>query len=266
MKRILWAAMLMIATVQPASAKIITITLEGKFSYGYDTYNYFGAGTDLGGIDVTTVQTFDDSTPGTSFFDGPNVNGLYGFGPDYYGASTSSPGSAVVIVNGVTRPVEGTYAAELYKYQYPDHQQLISGVSDDRIYTDELGLPTQEYHGFTGVYASHPHIFESTNLDEAFVFSGNELGNSYLPYYQGQVEFRTITYVDFFGQKFPFVTDEVFGLIDLAAAKITVASGEAGAVPEPSSWVMMLAGFGLIGCALRARHQTAKPSNALLSA
>lgn len=36
---------------------------------------------------------------------------------------------------------------------------------------------------------------------------------------------------------------------------------EAAAVPEPASWALMLAGFGLIGCALRARRTSIRFAN-----
>lgn len=46
----------------------------------------------------------------------------------------------------------------------------------------------------------------------------------------------------------------------LAFSGLSVAGAPVGAVPEPSTWMFMLLGFGLVGASLRRKRQTAQPS------
>lgn len=53
------------------------------------------------------------------------------------------------------------------------------------------------------------------------------------------------------------VVDRVFGVRTLDPATVVVPETTVFSVPEPSSWAMMLAGFGLVGLGMRRRPPTA---------
>jgi hypothetical protein len=55
-----------------------------------------------------------------------------------------------------------------------------------------------------------------------------------------------VSFQDFFGARSPLAADLAFTL-----------TGDAGAVPEPTTWALMLGGFGLAGAALRRRQRPA---------
>jgi hypothetical protein len=103
------------AVASPASAATIILTVKGSLSYGYDDYNTLSLGTDLTGMPVAMTFTFDDQTPG-AYLDDTQAVGQYlrGYGPDYGTGYSSSPGSAIVSINGAERLVGGGSQFRLY--------------------------------------------------------------------------------------------------------------------------------------------------------
>jgi hypothetical protein len=76
-------------------------------------------------------------------------------------------------------------------------------------------------------------------------------GGGFCPYVAVGVNFGGIAHsVDFGGS----ANQVAFAAITLGSA--TAGAGD-GAVPEPASWAMMLAGFGAVGTAMRRRQRTA---------
>jgi hypothetical protein len=62
--------------------------------------------------------------------------------------------------------------------------------------------------------------------------------------------------IRFGGPGFQGGFDESWGIDNFALSAI-VDSGGGGVVPEPATWAMMIAGFGLVGAALRRRREAA---------
>jgi len=92
-------------------------------------------------------------------------------------------------------------------------------------------------------------------FDDSSYFSGQS--NSLLGY--DGISNVGVTPIDYFsGINAPFSTDMGPVLIT-GASNGTFSAAVSGAVPEPATWAMMIAGFGMTGAALR-RRQTVKVS------
>ena len=84
------------------------------------------------------------------------------------------------------------------------------------------------------------------DMEEEFTFIGDDEGLTFMPYYQAQIEIRTIEYIDYMGFQFPAITQDIFGLVELSGARITVSILNQQ-VPEPAAAWLALAGFSMLG-------------------
>lgn len=223
----------------PANADIAYITYSGVLeTNGNNDYSgLFGTpGGNLGGLDFTAVFTLDTSK-GQYWSNGSSSEGWMGYGLD-------TPISVTVTVDGVTR------AFNVYE-----------GTSDGGSYTS-LGSSTESHDDSIGGYF----------LDNAF--TGQIAGQIYTP-------LGAPSALPSFGSPFDFAPDGV-NLKGYFFVHLWGTSGEPGTflysqtdgngtesnlhrvtfewadaapeVPEPATWAMLIAGFGLAGAALRGRR------------
>lgn len=138
------------------------------------------------------------------------------------GNSPSNPDAFVVSSNGVT----------LFNYSFANYG------GDSQNYPI-IGSPDQ-----TG--ASAINTLGYTNAgDSTYSFSGITLAPT-----------GAQTTITFYGNTNQDFSDEAYGIDNLVVTG-TVVTPPDGAVPEPSSWAMMLGGFGLVGGAMRSRRRAA---------
>ncbi|MET3826595.1 hypothetical protein ABIC16_002288 [Sphingomonas sp. PvP055] len=98
-------------------------------------------------------------------------------------------------------------------------------------------------NGYAGLY------FSATNS----YFSGQ---NNALLNYKGDTNFETVP-ISFNENPYAATFDTDRGSVTITnAANGTFAASVTGAVPEPATWAMMLAGFGMMGAGLRYRRRS----------
>ncbi len=202
----------------PASAKIITVTLSGTSENITDNANVFGYGPGQHLTDKSFVETFLVNTSAVNAF-GPQTstsvssNSVFGGSPPYAVGAT-------LTINGKTFSTIGSNYSALQTtgdYQILSNDMVNRSV-DNNFYVDltGAGLPATVDQPITLALAPG----QAVNVS----FIDNNGG--------GDVSAAI-------GNLFP--------------TQLTVSVGAAGAVPEPAMWAMMLAGFGLIGGAMRRR-------------
>jgi hypothetical protein len=213
-----------------AHAKTITATFTGTIYITFGDVQGFGLPSNqLIGQAVKAVYTVDDAK-GFSAFDAPFSSQIFG-GPAF---GTASPVAAAITVNGVTVEIDGSFSSQAHQFAPPSGQSSVSYISQDR---------TLLTSGFYDVFSTDG-AFSST---DGFVKSYD--------YHvaPGVVPLPDIS-VGLFGEN---LFDQSNNLVSFAqfAWSPTSLTITAQGVPEPSTWALMLAGFGMAGAALRRRTQ-----------
>jgi hypothetical protein len=228
-------AALAFAAAQPAAAAIITVTATGTLSSGFDQSGLFGSpNTDLTGAVFSTVYTYD------------TANGVYEAYPNSEAVSGGihqnntipSPGSAVITVNGVTATNSGNvgsllvagsgnqYWAEVIQRSWSDHVTV----------EDSIDLQGHRPAG-TGLFDSwHSDCSPDDMCRGSFYFTN---------YYYNTNPGSPAYYL--------FVDTGQFNVDSIDV--VVSGYGGPGAVPEPETWALMIAGFGMAGASLRHRRK-----------
>lgn len=210
------------------AATMLTATISGVVRDGVDRNGLFGAvGADLTGNAYSMVFSFMLDPLTNYATDGFGIvpqNGYQGFG------AASAPSRVALTIGGTTRTLSGegqaytaralpTPQAAPFSHQVNYYIQNADGIG-------VAGGLTTNSAPFTTLNATEDFSYSLTDADRAFEASNG------------------------------FLTDADGGQINFTQYRIAqVASISASAVPEPATWAMMLAGFGLIGCAARRRMQ-----------
>lgn len=216
------AAALFVA--MPAAAVVKIATYSGTVSNGFDSTGVFGvANTDLTGASWVAVFTYDKLLGGL-LVSGVGFDESYGGGG--YGQVGESPVTNVAVtINGVTRSIVGDWASHAVTATSP----AVAHYSEDLIDTDV----TYMVH-FISLNAAPQGA--PASLDKNFAPVATRLDNSTTGWFAYDYASGNLT-------------ENATAILD-GDAVFSVASQ----APEPASWALMIAGFGMVGGALRARR------------
>ncbi len=205
----------------PAAAVVKIAKYTGTVAHGYDQTGVFGApNTDLTGYSWVATYTYDRALGGYQFTDGVSYDNSYGGAG--YGIAGSPVLSSTITINGVTKVLPGAWAGYVYTATAPYVQHFNKDFLDDGI------TYISNYNDNFSYIAGAP-----ASLDQNFgpVASASSYG-----YTQWQTfDYTTGTYTEYAYARMS--TDAVYSV--------------GNAVPEPASWALMIAGFGMVGGAMR---------------
>jgi hypothetical protein len=225
-----FATLAALAVAQPASAAIIQVSLTGTVSEGFDQSGLFGApNTDLTGAIFSLVEYFD-TTKGTLVLGGPTEILAGGI---HFNGDPSSPGSAILTLNGVATPVGGNVYSFLDAMQNGGDASVIDRFFGDHVTTEnilEVALDSSApLHLLDGWHSDCPVADRC----------------------RGEFYFSQYAFVTNPGTPASYLYRDR-GTFDVDTFDVQVLS-----VPEPATWAMMIAGFGLVGGTLRRRAAVA---------
>jgi len=220
------AAAALLVGASTASATIYQVTLTGDSESINDFDNVFGLGAESVGstANITNqafVETFDINTAGGNVLDsstGISSNSFFGTSPPYAVSGTLE-------INGQTFSVSGS-----------DYSSVFTGGADYQINTDEVvPADTDEDNDFS--------------LD----LHSDDLTTAPIPTTVTQSFSATLNPADF--EVFDsFIDNSSGGEYSDAAGELyptQITISEVSAAPEPSSWLLMIAGIGGVGLILR---------------
>lgn len=224
---LLGASMLVIAA--PSQAALYDITYTGVVSSGYDQTGVFlGNNTDLAGQAFTAVFTLNYPVPAGAYdFSDPTYQQL--LGGDYYGSPSFL--NAKITINGKTDTVSGQFYDHALNQYYPG-QDYVYHVSQDYIGGPTLYKNNQIYSYIQSTndnYLIGPDITQSLN----YTADSNDFTGGYFNFSQD---------IDADGAY------EKYAYGNLVPSNVTVS---VSAVPEQSTWAMMITAFGFAGTAFR---------------
>lgn len=208
----------------PAAAIVKIATYSGIVSNGYDQTGVFVApDTDLTGYTWVAKFTYDKTLGAVQATDGVTYDLSAG------GTGLGSPGGSPVIaatitINGVTKSVQTGYRGVIRTATSPE-------VRHDASYNFDDGITYQDN---SVVFIGNPPGAPAS-LDQNFGPVATTLR-------QGSVDWLTYDYSR--GTEIEYAYARVS-----SDAVYSVSS----AVPEPANWALMIAGFGMVGGALRRR-------------
>lgn len=227
------AAMALLAAATQAAAATYTLTYEGLVTSGMDT-GTFGVIGDLAGYRYTAVFTVDTATPGASVTSFPGFANIYGEG-------AASPVFATLTINAITRSY-GSFSG-----QATDMDGVVTGFGDDS--QAALAYSQEEICGGVG----EDCLIYDLGVYHAAASKTNDLADGDLEtappsHIYGPNDF---TFAGFHDRR---TIDPWAGTFEYRAQgrflveKLTVTSG---AVPEPTTWALLILGFGMAGAGLR---------------
>jgi PEP-CTERM motif len=227
-------AALALGVAGSASAAEYLATFKGTIVSSFDQTGEFGsAATSLDGKSFEAIYTLSYPTPGAfEFNNGSSIHYIRG-GTQ---AGNASPVSAKLKINGVTQSVGGQFFGQAVRQRLPNSA---GGVNDTVTYSaTDLSDDGVNFYVFT--------VFSLVQSNSAFLSSLDLTAplNYVLP--QSAVSFDGFT-IQEFNYRSGIDTRLAYGSFSTESLTISAL----GAVPEPASWAMMIAGFGLVGGALR---------------
>jgi PEP-CTERM motif len=239
------AAALLLST--PAFAAQWLVIYSGTVVEGTDglagaSGSVFGnaAGANLAGAAVSLEFTINDSMPGASdVIIGGTRRLVYG-GP-YYGLLSNSPLSAVLTINGIDYSfgaAPGNWLGQLTIDDAPSFDSIQGLIQDFR--TDGQGRTNNSFVS-AFVASSNINFVNSLSFQPLFLATGGgfQQDNSF------RVDRGTL----------PGRLDRVYADGRIAFSTLSVSEIQLGAVPEPTTWTMVIAGFGVVGARLRRRSR-----------
>jgi PEP-CTERM motif len=232
-------AALALALPLQVEAATVVITYQGIVDSGFDITGVFGqAGQDLTGLSYTSVYTLTEPTTGAIVNNDGTTGSTYG-GTNY---GVASPLSATLTINGVTKSVAGSYIGIA---------QQVDGLPSlndfDLVFheaQDQTNTPIEE---------SNNLIYDVIRSDVySFVNSSNYLDS--LTYSVQAGDTASGAFLFYSSDLLNGVTP-VYAAGSLTPQTVNIAAfSPSTTVPEPETWAMMIAGFGLLGVATRRRR------------
>ena len=227
-----------------SQAAIVTITYTGTvLSGGSDMTGLFGApGADLTGDSYTAVYVFD-TTLGGNTVSSPTENYSYGGS----GSNDASPSlGSFIAINGHTETVSGQYFGQIEGVNVGSYSEQLHSTED---YSNVVGISASQYllNGISNGTASLP-----ATIDQPFEYLRQPSDGTSSLYFNLVYNSDTGTY-------------SVDTVEELSPTSITEMVAGVSGVPEPSTWAMMLLGFGGLGF-LAWRRPQSNVGTAMLSA
>lgn len=225
------------AAAVPASATVMIATFQGTVLYGFDATGEFGqAQTDLTHMSYVATFTYDTALAQLAY-DGPLGQYTYGgTNPNYAGASVSPYLDATFTLGGVTKDFgPGGYEMALEAANFGTMGLFWNHVVD----TETTATQTS--------YSYLDNTLYSLDVPKSFTtpFTGTPSGGS-----SNFTSGAMLIQVDEAGVG---RTHDAYAY--LTPLSVTVAA--AGAVPEPQTWALLLAGFFGVGTVLRRSREKA---------
>lgn len=230
----------------PSTAATYLVTLNGTAN-GFDQTGEFGGTGDFNSLPAVVQFYINDLMPGARNTLSPTTRTLSG--GFYWDPFLGSPVKAKVTINGITYTIG--YSSD------PDAKvNSDARLVDNYFGTDEFSYSSTEFgendQRFFVNYVSVSNL--STNLS---MINGLQFN---------QPASYTFGSQDTVGTGFQFYefNKQVPGTARFASGQFNFASMsvEALAVPEPSTWAMIIMGIGLVGAGLRRQRQLLQPAPA----
>ena len=228
------AAAAALLTAMPAAAIVKVATYTGTIRDGIDETGVFGAaGSDLAGLSYVATYTYDRAL-GFLITDGVHYDESYG--GTFPNLAASPVISATLTINGITKILFGEW--EGYIQTGSDRQNFsVYSVTHSAISLVDDGT----------IFRVH-NIYNIANI-----MAPASLNQNWGPVTQagsGHGE-ANIYYYDLATAK---LVESVYAYLN---ADGTYSVTDLAPVTEPSAWALMIAGFGLVGAALRRRERLA---------
>lgn len=240
MRVILFAAALLAAAPAAANVYLATYTgvLIGNSYASYDVSGVFGTpGLALAGLNYRAQYRIDDGLANTPIYIGPDAGGYRDVSRLLGGAAygTTAPVTATITINGVTVAVDGSGASVALQTHH----------NFDQTYHYVQG------HAGTSGSAGSSYIYAYATLFEPYEFLTSQ--DLRTPIDVDLSAISTMTAAGSFSlRQFdaanPYGFDWAFGQFRVDHLTIAAANST---VPEPAAWALLVAGFGLVGAALR---------------
>ena len=228
-------AALSVAAARPADAAVYVTTWTGTLVNGFDRTGEFGQiNRTLDGLAFTAVFTLDDSAPNARRSLSPGystINGGPNFGTPFtpLTANLTIAGHTLHFGEAANANYEGSYgqAKGVVGHNYNDYEDQVGGGFRNNSYI-RADVTSTTVNFLTASDPRTPFVASGPGLtfDGGFSINNNALGH--------------VAYSDF-----------VITRVE------SVLQPQAGAVPEPASWALMIVGFGAAGAILRRRRAAA---------
>lgn len=223
----------------PASAVVKIATYAGTIASGYDSTGVFGtANADLTGARYVAAYTYDvalaEGHSTGSSWEYIQFGTYYGY---YFSPKHTPAISATVTINGVTQSVGGAYRGQILTDTTPTVDHLVSESANNGDY-----WMLNEIYNF-----AHP-TGAPGSLNQNFGPSVALGGGGWVNW----IQTKLFTGPDIYRAYANFNDDAVYTVGDPSIGN---------AVPEPASWTLMIAGFGMVGGALRGRRAIVRPTS-----
>lgn len=202
-----------------ASASILDVTYTGTVSSGADSGNAFGlAGTNIVGDSYVAYYRVDTSLPGTPGYSGTAIDQNFTYGGSNFG-NTSPILNSTVTINGVTVGVNGSWFGETLGENFGPNE-----------FSEQYQLAESSASFYLQNFVANNSGTMSASITTAInytVVAGDTGSGKYVSSADGEID------------------------ASLTTLNVTVE----GAVPEPSTWAMMILGFFGIGFMAYRRKQ-----------
>ena len=220
----------------PAAATVYLATWTGTLLSGYDGQGIFAAQkADLAGLAFDLKITIDDATPleDLRVFPALRLTELFG---GVAAGNTAQPMSAALTINGITRNITSSVGS----------------------FAEVLDNQPSKFDGYDifSLQVGGRDKFVVNNKGGGVQIKAQTKDFSFLDGYSFATPINNVA-VDGIATGLFSITDklESHGVFAPARLSFATVSSDVGAVPEPATWIMLVAGFGLTGAAARRQLQ-----------
>ena len=225
----------MMTMAAPGQAAVYRIAIAGTITEGEDPYGFFGSPlSDLTGYTYKSVYHLTDPLPGTYFYD--TGTQYYIEGGNYN--STPSPVSATVKINDSLKRISGNFGSSVNKsYQFAGWRGTISISTEE---SNEYYPRWDDLWLYEGI-ASRTAAFNWPTNSQKFSYDVENENEAY-----GQLFFAAYNTLS---NQYSYLVYAALNPQRITISKIS----DGSAAPEPSTWSLLILGFGGIGAAMRRR-------------